>query len=251
MKTLMKNGKQSKSKWSVGVTATPRKEKYIDRTIQSIHNAGWEDVTIFAEPHSVIPDDFNGHVVHRKKQYGDWTNWATGLYELFLSEPDSDYILMSEDDCIFCKNLPVYLEYVIPLLPKFAYLSLYTGKELTVAILLERDKAAAFLGDKDVMDHRTKSIDTIHDNTSKDCVMGRWAESIGLPVYYHSPSLTEHIGVSSTLLWAKLHVEQWRDGKEYTEDDYPCSKDFVGEDFDASQWVGESFDVRNALDILQ
>ena len=165
---------------------------------------------------------------------------------------------------IFCCNLSNYLEDVIPRLPEFAYLSLYTGSDFhrpkirgfhnealgwdtrsTVAIMLKYDKVGLFLSDKMVMGHRKHSIGTIHDNTSKDCLMGQWAETMGLPVYYHSPSLTEHIGVESTLLWSRLHIEQWRNGDEYSEGDYPHSKDFVGEDFDASQWVGKEFDVRN------
>ena len=252
------NGNPSKTpKWTVGVITTPRdKGYYLDRTLSSIRQAGLPEPVIFAEPESPIPTEFLGDVVFRRKQYGDWTNWAAGLYELFLSEPETDYFLMVEDDCVFCKNLIPYLEYAVPLLPEFAYISLYTGEKYhypkirgfhnqaqgwdtrsTVCILLEAKRVESFLGNVSVMRHRKESIGTQHDNTSKDCVIGKWAETLNLPIYFHSPSLTEHIGWDSTLLWSV--------NKGYTDTDYPRSKDFVGEDFDASQWVKEKFDVRN------
>ena len=244
-------------KWTTGVITTPREHGYfLDKTLRSMQGAGLPSPVIFAEPNSPIPDEFQGDVVFRRKQYGDWTNWASGLYELFLSEPETDYFLMVEDDCLFCKNLVEYLEYAIPLLPEFAYISLYTGNKFhrpkirgfhneargwdtwsTVAILLEHKRIENFLGNIDVMRHRKESLGSIHDNTSKDCVMGRWAKTLNLPIYYHSPSLTEHIGWDSTLLWSV--------NKGYTDDDYPHSEDFVGEYFDASQWVGEPPDIRN------
>ena len=121
----MKNGKPSKIKWTVGVITAPRKQGYyLGQTLRSLCNAGWVNIVVFAEPDSQIPDDFSGHVVWRRKQYGDWTNWASGLYELFLSEPDTDYFFMVEDDALICQGAKQYLEHTIDLLGDFGSLSI-------------------------------------------------------------------------------------------------------------------------------
>ena len=241
-------------KWTLGLITAPRSRGYfLDKTLESM--TGMPSPVIFAEPGSVIPDTFQGQVVHRRTRFGDWTNWAVALYELLLSSPDTDYFLMVEDDCVFCKNIIPYLEYTLPLIPEFAYISLYTGEEYhypkirgfhdegrgwdtrsTVCILLHRDKARTMLSNEGVMAHRWASRETFDDNSSKDSVLGKWAEEMGLPVYFHSPSLTQHIGWDSTLLWAS--------SKGYTDECFPKAKEFVGEDFDVADWIGEPPDVR-------
>lgn len=177
MMSLMKNGKQSKPKWTVGVITAPRTQGYyLDKTLSSISNAGWDDVTVFAEPKSVIPESFDGYVVNRRKQYGDWTNWASGLYELFLSEPDSDYFFMAEDDALVCKGAKEYLEKTIPLLGDFGSLSIYTPRKYrhkkrgffnccegmetwsTVTVIMQHKSVWKFFSDPDVQRHRFEDI---------------------------------------------------------------------------------------------
>ncbi len=264
-------------KWTIGITTAPRQNSYyLDRTIHSLQEAGWSEITVFAEPGSTIPTDFKGHVVNRRKQYGDWTNWATGLYELFLSEPDTDYFFMLEDDAIVC-HCKEYLEWTIPKLGKFANLSLYTpsiyAKEgfsgfhnemrgfqtwSTVTVVMSHQTVMNFFCDEGVQAHRShdlhrlkynkfdmhkpepkelnwtsygsgySSIIDTQGNTLKDAVIGRWADKQKLPIYYHTPSLAEHIGFLSTLTTDVSNAENGR-----------MSKDFVGENFDASEWIGE------------
>jgi hypothetical protein len=268
-------------KWSVGIITAPREKGfYLDRTIQSLENAGWDKINVFAEPNSPIPESFKGDVIRRRKPYGDWTNWATGLYELFLSEPDTDYFLMCEDDVVFAHRAKAYVEHALPQLKDFASLSLYTpsryhkplrnrvfhnecrGKDTwsTVTVIMSHHSVLRFFSDPDVQRHRffdifevgkgywnnkasygigrTSTTDCV-GNTIKDAVIGQWADKLKLPVYYHTPALAEHIGNYSTL----------------TEDDATplngrMSADFVGENFDASTWIGQQFFVKRALDTL-
>jgi len=173
----MRNGKPSKLKWTVGVTTAPReKGYYLDRTLRSLRNAGWDNIVVFAEPGSVIPDDFDGDVVSRRKQYGDWTNWGTGLYELFLSEPDTDYFFMAEDDALVCKGAKQYLESSLPFIGDFASVSLYTpakyqqktkgffncctgmGTWSTVTVIMPHQSVWKFFSDSDVQKHRFDDI---------------------------------------------------------------------------------------------
>ena len=257
-----------KSKWTVGVTTTPReKGYYLDRTLRSLKNAGWSDIVVFAEPNSVIPDDFDGHVVQRRKQYGDWTNWASGLYELFLSEPDTDYFFMSEDDAIVCEHSKDYLEHALPQLGDFGSASIYTPTKYkqnrrgffdccegietwsTVTVIMSHKSVWRFFTDEAVQKHRfedifkvqtdwwlgtphasygkgyTSIIDTV-GNTVKDAVIGQWAKKLGLPIYYHTPALAEHIGYHSTLTDDVL-------------DEKRTTSDFVGEDADITEWLND------------
>ena len=116
--------------WTVGLITAPRDRGfYLDQTLKSINKSGFSDPVIFAEPRSIIPDDFKGDIVWRRKKYGDWTNWATGLYELYLSEPCTNYFLMLEDDVLLCTGLREYLEYCLPFLGDFASLNLYTSSK--------------------------------------------------------------------------------------------------------------------------
>jgi hypothetical protein len=266
----------SSIKWSVGVITAPReKGYYLDKTLKSIKTGGWDDVVVFAEPRAAIPPDFDGDIVRRRKQYGDWTNWATGLYELFLSEPDSDYYFMLEDDALLCKNARQYLEYALPELDDFGSLSLYTPSNYckpnfkgfhneqegrntwsTVTVIMSHNAVLRFFSDPDVQKHRffdifkvgprywgghaghgsygtgyTSIIDTV-GNTVKDAVIGKWAEKNKLPIFYHTPALAEHIGYHSTLT---DDISESTNGR--------MTKDFVGEDFDVSEWIGDKVRV--------
>ena len=174
--------------------------------------------------------------IERPFQYGDWTNWATGFYELLLSYPDTDLFLMSEDDALYQPHAKQYLEKAIPKLGKFASLSLYTPQRYhkphysgfhnechdwetlsTVAVVMTREMAISFFSSEVVQKHRFSNI--LADvgeieygckcdpkNSIKDAVIGRWASRLGLPIYYHTPSLAQHIGLNSTI--ASNVVEQ-------------------------------------------
>lgn len=266
-------------KWTVGIITAPRdKGFYLDQTLTSLKDAGWSEATVFAEPGAPVPEDFTGDLVRRRKQYGDWTNWASGLYELFLSEPDTDYYFMLEDDALVCKGARKYLEYALPNLGDFASLSLYTpskyykkrrrrlfhnecrGKDTwsTVTVIMSHASVLRFFSDVDVQKHRFFDIFQVKEgywnnkasygagrtsvtdcvgNTVKDAVIGQWAEKLKLPIYYHTPALAEHIGDFSTLTDDNSTPENGR-----------MSRDFVGKDFDISDWVNEPVDVLRFTD---
>ena len=58
---MIGSSQKTDCKWTVGVITAPREQGYyLDQTLRSLHNAGWEDVTVFAEPGSVIPENFEG-----------------------------------------------------------------------------------------------------------------------------------------------------------------------------------------------
>lgn len=249
-------------KWTVGVVTAPRQDaSYLNQTLESLRRAGWSEPMVFAEPGSFFPD--NTKVIQRPKQYGDWTNWATGFYELLLSEPDTDYFLMTEDDVIMCRDSKRYLEHALPNLGDFGSLSLYTPStrhrcnfrgfhnELrgcntwsTVTVVMARKQAISFFSDPDTQRHRFEDIFGFEDqywccsktdprNSIKDAVLGHWAQKNNLAVYYHTPALAEHIGDLSTLTDQPSTIENGR-----------RSLDFVGEDHDLSDWLTQPVMIR-------
>jgi hypothetical protein len=253
--------------WAVGVITCPRERGYyLDRTLDSLTTAGFGEATVFAEPGSVVPA---GHrAVHRPFPYGDWTNWATGLYELLLSRPATDYFLMAEDDAVVCRDAKRYVEHALPSLGDFASLSLYTPSTFrakrrgfhnelrgvhtwsTVAVVMSRPMVVSFFSDPDVQRHRFEDIfgeaagfwkcpKTDPKNSVKDAVIGQWAAKAARPVYYHTPSLGEHIGEFSTLTDQPALVANGR-----------MSADFVGETADLSAWLTEPVYVRRATRLL-
>jgi hypothetical protein len=255
-------------KWTVGLITAPRQNaSYVDQTLRSLHLAGWNDVTAFAEPNTEICADHVGRIIRRPKVYGDWTNWATGFYELLLSNPTTDYFLMAEDDALICKDAKKYLEYALPQLGEFASLSLYTPSHYrrkkrcfhnelrssltwsTVTVIMSQKQAISFFSDNMVQRHRFENIFDVQaafwccpksdpKNTIKDAVIGQWAERQNLPVYYHTPSLAEHVGLESTLT---DEASNRNNGRQ--------SCDFVGEDHDLSEWFKSPIDVQRHASI--
>lgn len=267
-------------KWTTAVIAANRANgDYLDTTLSSVIRAGWPDVSVYAEPNTVIPEWFKGTVVERRKQYGDWSNWATGLYDLLMTEPDTDYFFISEDDGLYCKGVRQYLEDAIPQLGDFGSLSFYTpsryhkrrlsptfhneghGKTMwsTLTVIMSKESVIRFFSDIDVQRHRfcdlfeigknpegfkasfgrgrTSVIDCV-GNTLKDAIIGHWAGRAGLPVYFHTPSLGQHIGQESTLTEDLSTVSNGRQ-----------ASDFVGEDCDVSEWGKSEFNVVKRLSL--
>ena len=222
-------------RWSVGVITAPRqKGYYLDRTLESLKNAGWEAV-VFAEPGSIVPSSWQ--TVSRRKQFGDWSNWACGLYELLLTEPESDYFFMAEDDVVLWNGSKKYLEQWLPLLEPFGAVSIYCPQQYyqkkfvgfhnechdwrtctTQTVIMSRDSVISFFSDPLVQRHRFEhtlpipaekvpwGVEVDPKNSVKDAVIGMWAARNKLPIYFHSPSLGQHIGEHSTLTSKAAHT---------------------------------------------
>jgi hypothetical protein len=240
----------TEAKWAVGIVTAPRDGvSYLEQTTESLLAAGFADFTIFGEPGC----DLTAYPKHtiRPVVYGDWTNWFCGLAETIYRNPEADYVAMFEDDVVVCKNSRRYLEESLPQLDEFATFSLYTpgiyhkqsarlfhnqqnGPETvsTLSVVFRMETALRFLADPMNVGHRSSGRNYFGkdiSNTGKDIVIGLWAESLGLPIYFHTPSLAQHIGDVSTLpLEPNSRLKR-----------YACS--FPGDDFDATDLLDYPF----------
>jgi hypothetical protein len=251
------------------ITCPREGPEYMTDTLKSLLWAGWPEVTIFAEPGSPEPTEAPAPwnpkytMVRRRKQFGDWTNWATGLYELLLTEPDTDYFMMLEDDIAFCKDVRDYLDYALPLLGDFATVSFYTPEKYnrtihgfhnecrdwktwtTQTVIMTREGASDFFAFKPTQEHRFQNVFDPSftgwgcrnpQNSCKDAILGKWAYAKQLPMYFHSPSLAQHTGTTSTLRDESMPGDH-------------LSDTFLGEDVSVKDWAGKDVDIRRFRDI--
>lgn len=227
-------------KWAVGITTAPREQPTLERTVRSLASAGWKLPRIFAEPGVELPDICEHlPLTRRDAALGGWPNWLLALGELVLREPHADAYFLVQDDVEFCRNIRTYLEQTLWPAERTGMVSVYcpavyvrrtrgfhsveTGWSLVSALTCIFPNAAArsLLGHARVLNHRragpyggVKSIDS---------VIGQWAKDCGLPAYFHTPSLVQHTGDTSTV-WPQATNEGLRH-----------AADFVGAEFDAAQ----------------
>jgi len=194
------------SSWAVGITTAPRPAETLTRTMESLVDAGWDRATIYAEPASPLPlvDPEHWQTVQWPRPLGCWKNWIAGLAHLRTSNPLADAYMMVQDDVVFCRGLRAYLEATLwPGNGPVGVCSPYSpeayardgrrrwhrqdrGWYLVGALCWVIPPAAAgqfvgALGGKD-FEHRI------------DARIGRWCGNHGRAVWYHTPSLAQHIG---------------------------------------------------------
>jgi hypothetical protein len=238
-------------RWAVGVTTAPREHPTLERTIRSLAAAGWKLPRIFAEPGVELPDNCEHlPLTRRDAPLGGWPNWLLALSELVLREPHADAYFMVQDDVVFCRHVRTYLERILWPAEKLGLVSVYcpavyvrrtrgfhsveAGWNLISALTCVFPSAAArsLLGHARALNHRR--LGPYGGVKSIDAVVGRWAKDCEFPAFFHTPSLAQHTGDTSTV-WPKATNEGQRH-----------AKDFVGEDFDARRLAPETFPAQQA-----
>jgi len=230
--------------WTLGVTTAPRRHPTLERCITSLQHAGWDSVRIFAEPGVELPVNAKGlPVTWRESTVGPWPNWYLSLTELYLREPRADAYFLVQDDTIFCRNLRRMLEKTLWPAEKLGLVSVFCpapyahgergfrrvnsslGLFGAQTYIFPNAAARLLLSHPEVIAHRLRG-DT--DGVALiDVVVGEWASKERLPVYYHSPSLAQHIG-DTTTIWGDAQLRGRR-----------TSRDFVGESFDAVTFLAD------------
>ena len=77
--------------WAVGVTTAPRTKPTLERSLQSLAEAGWPNPHIFAEPDVEIPRQFGTlNVTRRGTRLGAFPNWLLSLSELVMQQPRAE-----------------------------------------------------------------------------------------------------------------------------------------------------------------
>jgi hypothetical protein len=207
-------------RWAVGVLTSPRRRPTLEITMERLIRAGWERPYLFLDGTVRVPERYT-HLpgALREPRIGNWPNYYLALSELSMRHPEADAYLLVEDDALLYdgENLREYMEQSLwpglrPSLVSLYCPSDYTAREFgwrphrgewtigALAFVFPRRLARAFLLDEGVCHHRWGRWQEDDQGLSNaDVVVGRWARRRGIPVWYPTPSLVQHIGETSTL----------------------------------------------------
>lgn len=203
--------------WAVGMTTAPRRQSTISETLASLSDAGWNQLRLFAEPGSVIPEaNLTLDVSQRDQTLGAFHNWYLGLMELWLRQPSADAYFICQDDVLFSKGLRKYLEQQLWPAPRLGVVSVYCpshysrpgewgfhiethGKHTfgALAYVFSNVSLREFLWHSIVITHCRRELE--YGRAHIDSIVGEWSLQTGLPYFVHSPSLSQHIGDTSTI----------------------------------------------------
>lgn len=206
---------------AVALRTAPRPQPTLHTTLLSLAAAGWPNVQVHAD-----------HLTA-----GSWPSFVAALQAAIEAHPQYDAYLLTEDDVIFCRNLPQYLAASLWPAETTGICSLYcpepyrdgaafhvrrhaqgwhdpewvsTGDargwlQITAGWYLASSLAWVLHPDfaKDVLLHAAdiaKLGPRDRHNRSVDARVGLWANNTGRSVWYHSPSLAQHIGTNNSAL---------------------------------------------------
>lgn len=191
---------------ATGITTSPRQKQTLTECLSSITSSGLLKPIIFSDDNMSTPDGFES--VKRLSRFGPWKNWYHGVSYLANQYPMSDAYLMIQDDGILSKNIVAYLinnpfpkdTAIFSLYCPSIYRSIYPGW-FSVKKGYSMVGAVAIAITKKYMEAFLKSDIVINYDKDKhiDGLLGKWAEINSLKVYYHFPSLVQHIGETSTI----------------------------------------------------
>ncbi|MEM7387593.1 MAG: hypothetical protein AAF514_21880 [Verrucomicrobiota bacterium] len=225
--------------WVVCVRSAPRKQATLSASLESLARAGWPDPFLFVEPGTDVPDGFpTERLTVRTRTLGNFPNFFVALAELVMLFPEADAYMMCEDDVSYCRGLRPYLEETLWPSNRLGVVSLHTpqhqdrgdvagfypanpgwGAWGAQAFVFPNAAARAYLRNPQILNHRRRGPG--EGKCNADSVVGQWCEDTGLDYYLHTPSLTQHIGETSTLWGEKATLE----GRRH-------AATFVGEDRD-------------------
>lgn len=203
--------------WAVGMTTAPRAVSAIERTLDSLKDAGFGDVRLFAEPESLIPSRFlHLPIVWRESRLGPFPNWLLALSEMYLRQPRADAFLLCQDDVQFARGLRTFLEAELWPAEHVGVVSLYAGGDRfsRLADGFHRDESGwdalgalayvfpnvalrTLLSHPLILSHRRRG--PTNGEINIDSLVGEWCRTCGLPAFVHVPGLAQHLGDTSTL----------------------------------------------------
>lgn len=228
--------------WAYAVTTcVERLHTLLPQTLASLAAAG------FSDPHLFV-DGCNSYQTHlqctfRLPRLRTAGNWFLGLWELYFRSPCADRYAMFQDDLIMCQGVR---EYLSRKWPGRGYLNLYTmagnvdevkGKPEgwhesnqrgrgAVALAFDRDSVQALLSARHIV------IRTPNAHRGWRCIDGGIIQAMseaGFKEYVHNPSLTQHLGMVSSMGNHPPH---------------PQSPIFPGEDFNVLNLTNPQTEVK-------
>lgn len=228
-------------KWAYGVTTVPdRVGNLLDRTLTSLHNAGFYSPRLFIDG-GENPDRYKAmypgcQVTCREPKIRTHGNWVLSMYELYIRNPLMDRYAIFQDDFVTYPNLKEYLDQCQ--YPERGYWNLYTmpkNQEIcpkdhtgwylsnqrglgAVALVFSREAVIALLSGKPLVE---RVMDKRRGHKAVDGGIVHTMKKQGYKEYVHNPSLVQHTGEKSSM----------GNGRQ------PLAESFNGEGFDARELI--------------
>ncbi len=209
--------------WAYAVTTVPaRVNDLLPRTLRSLTAAGFDRPTLFVDGDAspgAYRHMFGLPVTVRSERVQTFSHWFLTLAELYLTNPTAERFAIFQDDLITCRNLRPYLEACH--FPDCGYWNLYTfpsnegecgwheGALLNparedrfqtgrgaVGLVFSRAGARVLLSCPALWDRTT---DPHHGHRKVDGAVVNQMNQAGWREWVHSPSLTQHMGLQSSM----------------------------------------------------
>ncbi len=237
--------------WVCGVTTVPeRRTDLLPRTLLSLKSGGFDAPRLFVDGvTSAEAVDWERElglsVTARWPRIRTFGNWILGLAELYVREPQATRFAMFQDDLVCLRNLRQYLDRVT--FVGGTYWNLYTwprnaadarskgGDERpgfypaaergkgALALVFTRDGVRTLLTQQHTVD---RPMDPVRGHRQIDGGIWNAMHKAGFREVIHSPSLTQHLGLKSTM-----------SSPGDNHDNQALAPDFRGEDYDALQML--------------
>jgi glycosyltransferase involved in cell wall biosynthesis len=198
--------------WAVGVLTAPRDPPTLGATLESLNEAGFDEIHFFAEPDSMIPPAcLRFPLVRHGKRQGPLRNFCFAARYLLEVHPDVDCYALFEDDISAASGLRCFCEQefwpgdhgIVSLYTSRVYSddrpgwqTLNLGRYRTfgaLALVFRGSTLREMLADPDVRRHVSSG------HPGADAVVGEWALKRGIGIAYHTPSLVQHTGEKSSV----------------------------------------------------
>lgn len=192
-----------------GIITAKRKSPTINRSIKSLRETGYgEVINIYAEPHELNIEDKGVNIKVNKEVLGCFRNFDNALKDLIKG--GSEFICVLSDDVVYTRMLIKKIR-----LEDNSYSALYTPRGMARhrlkrgwntfnkgwanawggLYMMHRDTAIKIVNHEFYINH----LENYEANQQIDHCIPEVCFQLGINQYYHVPSLTDHIGIHSTI----------------------------------------------------
>jgi len=200
--------------FALGMITAPRYGLNVNESIAEFRRGGFsEPLHIFCEPGTERIAITDQVVVHRNATIqgvvGNWTQCLRWLH----ANTSSSYLIVAEDDVIYCPSARRTLQHGIERISLFGYLSAYNPRRNEPLMLgrkgwVELNRGRDSWGTLCMCFSRDSAWQLIESGAldaeeqlrgPTDYAVADFFLRTGIPCFYHNPSLADHIGRISTV----------------------------------------------------
>lgn len=202
-------------RWGVAVTTAPRRQPTLEHCLDALVRAGWAEPHLFLDGTCRIPSRYEHCPTSwREHPVGALPAWYMALMELIHRQPDADAYMLLQDDVVVYdrESLREYLEQVLWPGNKPAIVSLFLTAPMSEpgwgrsqgnwhwgaqGFIFPPGIARALLCDSEMSRACLAASAQIH--VPIPSALFDWVHRRGIDVWYANPSLSQHIGNTSTI----------------------------------------------------